>query len=191
MSINIGLIVVHTVILIFVFLFLLTGHLRGAWKGQIENVLIVIIIGLLIFIGFKYGLIAVFLSIPICLFVYAPLTNILAKYVSFKILGYRTNIKDEKPLSAYDLCSGKISGNREEFFNSTLKKKSIQKVLQQYGKTEDDLKEHFWKLMMSGLGDLSYDIISNPKSLNLLFQLKKEGVSDLAIARRKRKGTGN
>lgn len=182
MSIKIGFIVLHAVLIIFVFLFLLTGYLRGAKKEQIENILIVIIIGLLILIGFSYGLIEALLSIPICLFVYAPLTNILAKYISFKILGYRTTIREEKPLSVEDLFG--VFDKNENFFNLVLKNDSIQNVLKQYGKTEDDLKEHFWTLMRTGLGDLSYDIISNPKKLNLLFQFKEEGLSDLAIADR-------
>lgn len=182
MSIKFGLIILHVVLLISVFLFVLTGYLRGAKKEQIEHTLTAIIVGLLIYIGFKYGLIEAFLSIPICLFVYAPLTNILAKYVSFKILGYRTNIKDEKPLSVEDLIGG--LDKKEKFFELVLKNDSIQKVLQQYGKTEDDLKEHFSILRACGLGDLSYDIISNPKTLNLLFQFKEEGLSDLEIAYR-------
>jgi len=186
MSITIGLIVFHAILLVFMLLLMLNGYLRGALKTQTDVILSFIIIGLLVFIGFKFGLIEALVSIPICIFIYGPLTNPLARNISFRILGYRTILSgglNDGKLSIDDLLSDKPSNN-EKFLNFALKKPSIQEVLRQYGKTEDDFKEQFWMLMASGLGDISYNIISNPKSLSLLFQLKEEGVSDLEIVGR-------
>ncbi len=171
MSIKIGLIVSHAILLFFMFLLLLNGYLRGELKEKTNLVLTAIITGLLIFIGFKFGLIEALISIPICVLVYRPLTNILAKYISFKILGFRTSISNGKERTFEDIMSGK----REKSLDLALKKTSIQKVLHQYGKTEDDFKDHYSKLMCTGVGDLSFDIMSNPKSLSLLFQLKNAG----------------
>jgi hypothetical protein len=58
----------------------------------------------------------------------------------------------------------------------------IREVLKSKGKTPDDLEESFHKLMAAGMGDASWNIVSAPDDLALLFELKEQGLSDLAIA---------
>ncbi len=192
---SVGLIVYQLIILLFVFLIMLNGYLRGSAKQIIDAGISIILMITLILAFFIFNWKIVILSI-IAIFVYSFVSKPFAKKLAHRMLGYRTSFDTGSDDSLKDFTSGKIS--LEKYFEKLEKKQQkseeirlqklfernqIRNVLKQYQKNYEDFTNYFHLLKMTGLGEeLAWEIISNPKDLQKLIYLKDKGLSDIEIA---------
>jgi len=176
------------------YFYLLNEHLRGKLKDIISGILGLMVIGLLIFIfifvNWLFGIICFGL-----IFIFMPITKLLASSTAFKILGYRTGLKtnNKQQQLFYDLQNGNISFNdyqqkndkeRKKIKNRLSRlaeKKQIKKILKKNDLDLDDLVEYHDYLEIAGLNDLSWKILSNPNNLSQLIELREKGKSTLEI----------
>lgn len=181
-----SLIGLHIGLVSIVFLVVLNGYLRGAKKVQIDatlSVLWLILLGIgFVSYGWKVGLTALVLS-----FIYALISKPIAASTARRVLGYRTTFGSSGLSSPTDLSVEAILGRHEETdrrITQIAQKSGIAKILNENVMTAEDLKEQFHFLMRIGLGDLAWEVISTPKDLKLLLDLRRQQLSPLEIASR-------
>jgi hypothetical protein len=181
---SIGLIIFHGALAATAFLAVLNGYLRGAAKAKIDGLLSVAWIGLLaaafVFFGWRQGLLALVLS-----FAYAMAANPLAKAVARRMLGYRTTLGTTECEIDYSV-DGLLrrSDETDRRLTRIASRPGIAEVLAVNELQADDLKEQLGFLMSSGLGDLSWEIVSTPSDLQLLLDLRGQGLEPIEIASR-------
>lgn len=174
--------VVHAALAGTAFLAVLNGYLRGAAKAKVDGFLSLVWVGLLasafLFFGWGHGLIALGFS-----FVYAMTANPLAKILARKMLGYRTSIAsagNEIDYSVEGLL--RRSDATDQRLERIASRPGTAKVLTANELQASDLKEQYWFLMSSGLGDLAWDIVSAPSDLQMLLDLRREGLEPVEVA---------
>jgi hypothetical protein len=166
------------------FLAVLNGYLRGAAKAKIDAFLSLVWVGLLVtvvlFFGWRHALIALGLS-----FVYAMAANPLARILARKMLGYRTTMASDGDDTDYSV-EGLLrrSDATDKRLQSIASKPGVARVLTANGLQAGDLKEQYWFLMSSGLGDLAWEIVSTPSDLQMLLNMRRDGVEPIEIAAR-------
>lgn len=177
-----GVVFLHLALVVVTFLVMLNGYLRGAAKAKTDGALSVAWVGLLILatfvFGWRQGLIALVLS-----FLYSRAWVPIASAVSHRLLGYRTTLQsDEAPVNVS--VESLLKSNEAD--NQRLRKvaagRHIARVLQSRGLGPEDLKEQFWFLMSSGLGDLSWEIVSDSEELTQLLDMRDRGSKPIEIA---------
>ena len=177
--------VLHFGLVVTAFLVVLNGYLRGAKKAQIDATLgilwlIFLVIAFVAF-GWKVGVFALILS-----FIYAFITRPIAGSVARRILGYRTALESSGSFTT-DLSVEALRRSNDETerrLTQIAHKRGISRVLDENGVAVEDLKDHFDFLMRIGLGELAWEIVSSPKDLKLLLQLRQQGLPPLEIASR-------
>ncbi len=155
---SIWLTIMHAALAGTAFLAVLNGYLRGAAKAKIDGFLSLVWVSLLatvvLFFGWRHALIALGLS-----FVYAMAANPLAKILARKMLGYRTTIASAENEIDYSV-EGLLrrSDTTDQRLKNIASKPGVAKVLTANELQAGDLKEQYWFLMSSGLGDLAWEI---------------------------------
>lgn len=177
-----GIVLLHLALAVVTFLLMLNGYLRGAAKARTDGALSVAWMGLLVLgtfvFGWRQGLIALVLS-----FLYSRVSVPVARVVAHRLLGYRTTLQsDEAPLnfSVESLLKSNEANNQR--LRKVAAGRHIARVLQSRGLGPDDLKEQFWFLMSSGLGDLSWEIVSDPDDLIQLLDMRDRASKPIEIA---------
>ena len=180
---SLGLLLLETFILLLVFLVTLNEYLLGAAKEKIRTVLFLLNLISVVAVFIAFGWIAGIITI-LLLFVFTIISTPLARYASFKILGFRAPLGSGSP--EFDaMTSGRMSfddyleksDKRREKEDARLAKilssPKIKHVMNEYGESEDDLEK--WRIL---LADIFWEVISNPNKLRMLLELKRRGVSD-------------
>jgi len=177
------------------FLYTLNLFLRGAKKQIIEGVLglliVVTVIASFFLIDWRWGLVAL-----ISPFVLIGLFRPLAQAAAHKLLGYRTGV-DDQPESIDGLLQQMASGEegfrkafekigreadkRRQRLSTLASKSAISSVLQRHNVSFDEYEKLFDSLWSSALHDLAWEIVSVPKDLDSLIQMKRQGSSDAEI----------
>ena len=174
---SLGLLLLETFILSLVFLITLNEYLLGAAKEKIRTILVLLNLILVIAVFIVYGWVAGIITIPL-LVVFAIISNPLARYASFRILGFRASLGSGSP--EFDaMMSGRTSfddyleksDKRREKEDGRLAKilstRKIKNVLDEYSESVDDLEK--WRIL---LADIYWEVISNPNKLRMLLELK-------------------
>lgn len=186
---GLGLTVLHIGLAFTAFLIVLNGYLRGAKKAQIDAVLSLVWLGLLAVALFAFSWRAAVFALLLS-FVYAIVAKPIAAALARALLGYRTAVRDPS-VAEPDFSVERLLRSREETdrrLAQIARKPDIAQILQEERMTAQDLKEQFWFLMRVGVGDLSWEIVSKPKDLRLLLQLRQQPLSPHEIAHRLIKG---
>ena len=169
------------------FLYTLNLFLRGSKKQQIEAILgiliILSVIASFLFLGWRWGLLAL-----ISPFIFVGLSRPIAERVAFKTLGYRTGVDDgsdfalENALNnggvGFDKLMGRI-GEDEKTAKRRLeqiaKTSDINFVLARHGISFSMFCEILRELRASTLRDLAWEIVSSPKELDQLIEMRSAG----------------
>lgn len=175
----------HAGLVVVVFLYMLNGYLQGASKALIELFFMVVWIALLVAAFWIFGLTSGLLAIALS-GVYAALTKPLAASVSRRILGHRTAFELSESMRArtYTPSLEDILRDGEETEKRILaiaKKTAIARVLSDRGLTSKDLYQVYSFLARAGLGEITWDLISNPKDLTKSLDIMKQGLSDVEV----------
>lgn len=177
------------------FLYTLNLFLRGAKKQITEGVLglliVVTVIASFFLIGWRWGLVAL-----ISPFVLIGLFRPLAQAAAHKLLGYRTGV-DDQPESIDGLLQQMASGEvgfrkafekigreadeRRQRLSALSSEPAISSVLQRHNVSFEEYEKLFDSLWSSALHDLAWEIVSVPKDLDSLIQMKRQGSSDAEI----------
>jgi hypothetical protein len=177
--------ILHFGLVVTAFLVVLNGYLRGAKKAQIDatlSILWLILLGIaFVSFGWKVGALALVLS-----FIYALIARPIAASVARRILGYRTASESPGSFATALSVEGVLRGSEEteRRLAQIARKRGIAEVLDENGLTAEGLKDHFDFLMRIGLGELAWEIVSSPKDLKLLLQLRQQELPPLEIASR-------
>lgn len=181
---SIWLTIMHAALAGTAFLAVLNGYLRGAAKAKIDGFLSLVWVSLLaavvLFFGWRHAVIALGLSL-----VYAMAANPLAKILARKMLGYRTTIASAENEIDYSV-EGLLrrSDVTDKRLKSIASKSGVAKVLTANDLQVGDFKEQYWFLMSSALGDLAWEIVSTPSDLQMLLDMRREGLEPIEIAAR-------
>jgi hypothetical protein len=173
--------IIHSALVITVFLAMLNGFLRGSAKSTIDVVLSLVWVGLLAtalwLVGWKGALLGLFLS-----FVYGAITIPIARSVSRRILGYRTSLTTVEGAPDYSVdAMFQRSERTERRLEAIAQRPAIAALLLKNQLTSKELQAQYWFLMGGGLGDLAWEIVSSPADLQRLLNLRREGVPALQI----------
>lgn len=174
--------------IVVIFLISLNEYLLGASKDKIRTFLVVLNL-ILIIVSFVIGSLligGIFIAATI---VWAILCAPLAKYIAFKMIGYKVPIRNQDSNDLGDLLTGKTSMDkyfdRSEIDKNLKKEKiskilhniEIQNILRDFSKTLEDLETYEVVLV-----DIYIDVISSPKKLRMLLEFEKEGFSHSEIS---------
>ena len=177
---SLGLLLLEVFVFILVFLITLNEHFLGAAKEKIRTALFLLNIISVVVVFVAYGWIAGIITIPLLL-VFAIVSTPLAKFVAFKVLGFRAT---DAMLSRRILFNDFLeqSENKREKDKAcsvnVLASQDIKNILSEYGETQEELEK--WADV------LSWEVVSSPKKLRMLLELKKQGVPDVVIVNRLR-----
>ncbi|HEY3412216.1 MAG TPA: hypothetical protein VGM51_04055 [Armatimonadota bacterium] len=177
-----------------VFLSVLNGFLRGRSKSRVDAVLgmigVVYFISCFTLCGILQGLVSIGTML-----VYGLLARPVAQSVSFRLLGYRTTVRQSDRFGDISMVSGRgevmedlfgqmdaKSEKQRNYIEAVAISEPIAHLLQQHGKSVDDLSDDMHYLLAAGLGDLSYDLISEPASLVRLWELQAQGLPSIDVA---------
>lgn len=193
---DIKIIVVFGSLALLSFLYSLNLFLRGNKKTIIEFALGFLIMANVIvsFFVLKWwvGLIATFSA-----FLFIAIFISLAKPLAYKILGFRTGIDDEttenstsifKALTKADDLNkvfDKLEKISEKNRNKLLRisnKPTIAFILYKNNISFDEYYRMFESLLTSGLADIAWEIVSEPKDLEDLICLIRDGVDQVTLS---------
>ena len=178
-----------------IFVMQLNAYLRGSMKRQIDAVAgtgwFILLVLAFIFLGWEMGLVFVFGS-----FVLGALIQPFARSLARRMLGYRTGANESQGMSALDrMMAGEISfedcleetDKEERHLRQKLERLAAQpdvaRVLRDNVLSIDDYVEHYHFLRLCGLSDLAWEIVGDATDLSLLIDMKRNGKSDVEIAR--------
>lgn len=181
------LVVLHMGLVVVAFLVILNGFLRGARKTQIDALLSLLWIAILVYSFFAYGWEVTALAVVMS-FVYAWLSRPFARSITSRLLGYRTTLEFGGPRSPRIPSSVdelvRHADDTERRLAEIGKSKKILDVLHKKGRSVRDLKEIYYDLLATGLGDLTWEAVSNPADLELFLDLRDQGIHPKEIAAR-------
>ncbi len=176
----------HLALALVMFLFVLNGFMRGASKQVIGAALLVIQLGLLTAVFVTSGWLAALLALPIVFCVYGALAQLVAKPLAHKILGYRTTFdpagsagRDSRPTSIDEVL--KWGDRKRERSARIAAKPAIASVLHKNAMGPDALDEQVGFLFKAGFGDLAWEVVSSPRDLQRLIDLRQQGLSEIEI----------
>ena len=169
-------------------------HGRGTRSPQIESIgglgLIIFVVLTFIFSGWRSGI-----GIIVALFLWAVVAERILWLIFRKLTPGASNLDYNQFIkrSRYHSSSIKLPTSIEELFEQSDKRDEILskisnqpkiiEVLQSYGKASGEIKDIFWKLMVSGAGEyVAQSVIENPKLLSEYLQMETDGISDVEIA---------
>ena len=180
-----GLAFAHIVLATIGFLVSLNGYLRGAKKSQIDAALSIVLIMTLGTVLWRFGWLAAVVALVMSL-VYVVLTKPVAAGAARRSLGFRTASESPHsvPISPSVDELLQRGDETERRIQRIAMKPGVAEVLQERNMGVNDLIEQFWFLQRIGIGEVAWDVISQPDDLKMLLELRAQELPPLEIASR-------
>ena len=183
-------IVLLVVLAVLCFLYELNSLLRGRSKeavgGVVRLLILVTLLAGLFFIGWRASLMGF-----AAMFVLFPIAGLLARPVARRLLGYRTGPESGGPEldivgmlergegmeAVFDRLGQDRAADRRKL-DVLARRKAVASVLAKHQATGTEYEAAFRRLKGSAIADLAWEIVSDPKDLDVLLVMIRQGKSD-------------